>query len=256
MVKGNKFYDSDQLVRVYKDTMDRGKVNFEGKSRKFTGCDPSYTPQSRFSTRVIVENIDCLEAVELISDDISNNVCVLNMASDFIPGGGVRKGSRAQEEEICRRTDLLLTLNTFKPTFSPDPYLSDFDCIFSENIRILKNGDYTPIPGSKQHKISFISAAAIRRPVLIDGSYSAKNLQTMRGKIRTIFETASRNNVEHFIVGAWGCGAFSNPPEDVARLFREIIDEYNGVFKTIIFAILERKPPMDLNRVFRRILIE
>ncbi|CAF3858744.1 unnamed protein product, partial [Rotaria sp. Silwood1] len=39
--------------------------------------------------------------------------------------------------------------------------------------------------------------------------------------------------------GALGCGAFRNPPEHVAKIFRSVIEQYAGFFQTIIFAILD-----------------
>ena len=45
------------------------------------------------------------------------------------------------------------------------------------------------------------------------------------------------------ILGAFGCGAFANPPDAVAKLFAECLssDEFRGAFATVVFAILEPK---------------
>ncbi len=37
-------------------------------------------------------------------------VLVLNLANPFNPGGGVRNGARAQEEDLCRKSSLLFSL--------------------------------------------------------------------------------------------------------------------------------------------------
>ena len=43
------------------------------------------------------------------------------------------------------------------------------------------------------------------------------------------------------MVGAFGCGAFANPPDMVAKIFAEVLasDEFRGAFSTVVFAILE-----------------
>ena len=47
-----------------------------------------------------------------------------------------------------------------------------------------------------------------------------------------------------FILGAFGCGAFKNPPEVVAQAFYEVIYEmgYKKYFKRIVFAIKPSGP--------------
>ena len=43
------------------------------------------------------------------------------------------------------------------------------------------------------------------------------------------------------MLSALGCGAFANPPADVALVFHEVLSEpeFNGAFKQIVFAILD-----------------
>ena len=43
------------------------------------------------------------------------------------------------------------------------------------------------------------------------------------------------------VLGAWGCGAFGNPPEAVAALFCEALGsgEFRGRFRTVVFAIID-----------------
>ena len=42
------------------------------------------------------------------------------------------------------------------------------------------------------------------------------------------------------ILGALGCGAFHNPPEEIVKIFNIYLEKYNGCFKTIVFAVLSR----------------
>jgi len=41
------------------------------------------------------------------------------------------------------------------------------------------------------------------------------------------------------VLGAFGCGAFANPPKHVAEIFRKVIKEFDGYFAEIVFAILD-----------------
>jgi len=49
---------------------------------------------------------------------------------------------------------------------------------------------------------------------------------------------------DSIVLGAFGCGAFHNPPHHIAQLFHEVIDEaeFKNKYKLIAFAVLE-----DLN---------
>ena len=42
------------------------------------------------------------------------------------------------------------------------------------------------------------------------------------------------------MLGAWGCGAFGNDGNEVAKLFRKALEEnYGGAFDYIVFAITD-----------------
>ena len=56
--------------------------------------------------------------------------------------------------------------------------------------------------------------------------------------------------MEVLILSALGCGAFGNPPEHMAFIFQEVLEEFAGAFKKIYFAI---KGGRNLD-VFRQVL--
>jgi len=51
-------------------------------------------------------------------------------------------------------------------------------------------------------------------------------------------DVASKENVDVLILGAFGCGAFNNPPKIVAKVFKELLSNYS--FKTVEFAVFCR----------------
>lgn len=57
-------------------------------------------------------------------------------------------------------------------------------------------------------------------------------------KIRSLLLIAYRANCEVIVLSALGCGAFGNPPERIAHIFSELLQEFAGAFREVIFAIL------------------
>jgi len=50
---------------------------------------------------------------------------------------------------------------------------------------------------------------------------------------------AASENHDCVVLGAFGCGAFSNPPEHVAEIFKNAIEKnFKNVFKIIAFPII------------------
>ena len=99
--------------------------------------------------------------------DIADRPCVLNMASDKNPGGGWLGGARAQEEALCRRSTLILTLSReYYPIPSTSAVYSPSVVVFRKGLRNdghklyeLEKPELFPVVG-------VISMAALRRPEL------------------------------------------------------------------------------------------
>ena len=78
------------------------------------------------------------------------NPLVLNMASDFKPGGGVRSGKTAQEEVIFRRSSAFLT---HPPSWYP---LETQHVIYSPEVYVVKDLDYQLLKHKDQVTISML----------------------------------------------------------------------------------------------------
>lgn len=206
-------------------------------------------------TEILVANADCMEIGRLLKVSGLNPV-VLNMANRNNPGGGVLSGSGAQEENIFRRSNIFYSLYQFISYSeeygikkNPDhqyPMNRDTGGIYSPDITIFRGSDNCGyILLDKPYQLSFISVAAINRPDLemIDNKYRiVKNLiKPAKEKLRTILRIAHNHNHNSIVLSAFGCGAFKNPPEHVAELFKEVFeeDEFKNVFETIVFAIFD-----------------
>jgi uncharacterized protein (TIGR02452 family) len=181
------------------------------------------------------------------------------MASRFRAGGGVLNGSASQEEEIFRRTTLGYSLYYYdsqnNQTYSYQdhsgqvvayPIKGDRAALWSPGVTIFKKGptgyyDYMNQPGCT----NVITIPAVQRPELTENGEAFKEShgRMWRNKIRTLFRVAKINKKTKLVLGAFGCGAYGNPPALVAGLFKEILEEpeFKGAFDEICFAILEDK---------------
>ena len=185
------------------------------------------------------------------------NPAVLNLASSWSPGGGVVQGSRAQEESIFRRTNLYRSLYQFAHGGKPDMFATKPEPIdlkktphYKEHLDYHFGGIYTPGATvfrasnfelfQKPFQMSFITVAAIKEPVLTPtGHLTDADKDQTRDKIRTILRIGLKHGHDCLVLGALGCGAYGNPPADVARLFHEVIeeDEFRDKYKMLAFAI-------------------
>jgi len=222
------FYDSDLKKKINFDTL------------------------KRHVTDITVVNQDCLYAAKELYDD---GYCpaVVNFASFKVPGGGVRKGSRAQEENICRRTNLFESIFRFIDTLAKEyglplekkqyPLPVHHGAIYSPSISVFrasedKNYEFL----DDVFPIDVITIAALKDPELDKNGHMndwAKSIT--KEKIRTMLNLAIYWENDSLVLGAFGCGAFANPPEDVAQLFKEVLEEpeYCDKFEKIVFAVLD-----------------
>lgn len=172
---------------------------------------------------------------------------VLNFANPVQPGGKVKIGAMAQEECLCRSSNLFACISDEKVKEDFYNYhirnknaMNSDRLIYTKNVTVFKSDDDIPVWLDRKEwfNVDVITCAA---PYLgeiewIDG----KELKRIiKNRIRNVFESAIDNKVSVLILGAFGCGTFFNPPELVAEAFHEIIIEecYRDFFRKIIFAV-------------------
>ena len=207
--------------------------------------------------KVEVREGDCLVvAHDLIAKEGVAEVCVLNMANRQTPGGGVYRGAGAQEEHLFRSSDYFRSLYQYAPfggqygvAHAPESYPLDrnFGGAFSRDVTVFRGPEAEGYPLLAQPwRCNFVAVPAISGPdTFRDANGEERLTQPMangtRNKIRTILRIARENGQRVLVLGAFGCGAFHNPPRHVAELFKEIIDspEFAGAFDRIVFAIIE-----------------
>ena len=191
----------------------------------------------RWQKQVIapVINDDCIY-VAIDYKERGFNPIILNMCDWGIAGGGVDYGSRAQEEELFRRS------NYFKHLHQEYYPLKEADTIISHGVEFFRYGQNKGYTLMEQPvRIDCIAAPALRFPKLNESSYDFGNDDErclMETKIRILLYSAAKNGNDCIILSAWGCGAYRCPPKAVAKMFKKILEEFAGVFRETPFAIL------------------
>lgn len=220
--------------------------------RKDIKADIKFDELPRNETDIKVVNGDCLYVAKELVDD-GFYPAVVNFASFKVPGGGVRGGSAAQEENICRRSNLYASIFRFDDYLAKEYGLSPKKdkyplpvhngAIYSPSVTVFRaseDKEYEFL--DEPFMIDVITIAALSHPELTkDGHLNGRAKDITREKVRTMLNLALYWDNDSIVLGAFGCGAFANPPEDVAQIFKEVLDEpeYCDKFKRIVFAVLD-----------------
>ena len=217
----------------------------------------------QFHTEVQVINQDCILATRDLVEQ-GYNPALLNMASLYHPGGGVLTGSSAQEEDLCRRSNLAISLYQFslpggrygdladmvrvKRRAERYPMDNTYGGIYSPDITFFRaNIDEGYALLDEPFRAAVISVASLNynpkhgHSQLDNGNIPEADKPVLKEKIRTILRIGALKNHDSLVLGALGCGAFCTPPAQMARLFHQVMDEqeFQGRFKKIVFAIID-----------------
>lgn len=86
-------------------------------------------------------------------------------------------------------------------------------------------------------QLDFVAQAAYR---LDDKREFTKQVQLYtRRKLDTVLSAAAKDGYTALVLSAMGCGAFRNPPKQVAQIFRDVLSGFYDVFDTVVFAVLD-----------------
>ncbi|MDE6016957.1 MAG: TIGR02452 family protein, partial [Acetatifactor sp.] len=178
-------------------------------------------------------------------------ILVLNLANPVHPGGGVRNGARAQEEDLCRKSSLLLSLESrsasryYEYNESLHTYMGSDALIFTPKVEIIRdeNGellDDTVI-------VAVVTCAAPKVSFGKEGMSEDEYEKLVYNRIMGMLKCSAYFGYRNLVLGAWGCGAFGNDAHVISDLFYKALKEikYNGLreeslFRRIDFAVLDR----------------
>jgi uncharacterized protein (TIGR02452 family) len=191
-------------------------------------------------THVSVKNQDCLYvAAELHVKGL--NPIVLDITNNRAFGGEYRAGGRGPEEDCCRRTGLSTAIIPHHDQLYP---LNDNSRptagIYVPNVPVFRAGydkgyQYLNHP----FEVAFGMIAPFRNPDLnVRGRMHDQTSETTKEKIRTFFEMAYQHGHQSVVFGAFGCISHGNPPEQIADITMQVInEEFSHCFKEVVIAI-------------------
>lgn len=267
---------SFSLIEAFKDTqrMVRGNERLRADSLMTQAGTMLYFPDyTCFDPKVKQEKPDIFvvedttfHAAEDYALNGDGKVAVLNFANAYTPGGGVTNGAMAQEECLCRSSSLYEALtipyllkNYYKWNSKNTGNMGTDAVIYSPGVTVFKTDDEIPQLMETWFQVDVLTCAAPyydtekRKPVSME-----KLESVFTGRIRNILEVAAANRVDILILGAFGCGAFNNPPELVAEVFRNLLIDkgYGRFFRKILFAVKKDKKTNRNLSVFQEVFEE
>lgn len=279
----------NKRIDIFKDTMRLCKSNARlGESvKKSIANTRLYAPDDKpqissvgntLSTKISVTAERTFQAAKRLTEKYGGEkrIAVHNFASATNPGGGVTRGSSAQEEALCRCSTLYPCLNTdklFEEYYSMHKKRHDVRytdaCIYTPDITVFKTDTAFPelMPESEWFSVDILTCAA---PNLRSEPYNSMNpgkgapvkmtdselLSLHKKRGRHILGIAAENGDDILVLGAFGCGAFRNDPHIVARAYKELLPEFGGMFDEIVFAVYCTPDNTKNFDTFKRILSE
>lgn len=261
--------DRNERVHIFEDTMElcrtdpdlqRAIKDSKAGQKIIWEEDPLFTVEGHHDAPadLVITPDRTFEAAKKYQG-LGRHVCVLNFASSVTPGGGVIWGSGAQEESLCRISTLYAaisdreTAGAFYEKHKQMIHRGEMsrknrdDCIFTPGIKVIREDtfDCAPMPREEWYNADVITCAA---PDLRDDHYGntyhpgSEELRTaFEKRWRRILSVAAMYKQDILILGAFGCGAFYNPPEVVVQAFSNVFDEYSHCFETVEFAVFAQR---------------
>lgn len=256
-----------ERVRVFEDTLDWIDADPDlaasipgAKKNTTVFYDNDYpafdTAKTRHMRIEVTGDRSYQAAMRLHKDNPDAKIAVMNFANAFHAGGGVKKGASAQEECLCRTSTLypLISRRTLWKEFYDyhkdlnTPKASD-TLIYTEGVIICKTDEDLPKRMPKEDWVTVdvitIAAPDLRdksnqyAPIVGNGTYM-NNAELFGYHVKRaihMLTCAAAKGADILVLGAFGCGAFQNDPEVVARAYKTALAEFPPVFKKVEFAV-------------------
>lgn len=216
----------------------------------------SLPSKGKQSTHIELHNETSLSAASRLWAAGERQIMVLNFASAKNPGGGFLNGSQAQEESLARASGLYHTLLTKREMYEYNraqrTCLYSDHMIYSPQVPVFRDDDDQLL--EQFYLLNFMTAPAVNRNCINNrkgGESHEEILQAMHQRSERLLQAAWQEQNTVLVLGAWGCGVFSQDPRNIAQIFAELLlneGKFAGVFRKIVFAVLD---PSKAEQTFR-----
>ena len=204
------------LIDCFNDTLDISNsilstetINAIDSNKVYREKIISDNREDKYSAEIEIRENTSFNAAKQYSK--LGKVAVLNFANPHFPGGGVPNGAMAQEECLCRSSNLypcLIAKNVYEDYYLynrniKNRFFSD-RLIYTKNVTVFKDDSDVPqiMPKNEWFNVDVITCAA---PYIANRKYTNKTAlkELFKGRIKNIFESAIDNQVDVLILGAW-----------------------------------------------------
>ena len=228
-------------------------------SEQFDTLEKLNPPTTKYPTKISVVDGDTFEVGLKLKEAHKKTPLVINMANRFGKGGGFLRGDAAQEEDLCRRSNLYRGLEKLQYPFNENgviytPYVQVFRnsksfTFFDEPKELDVAGiaaynlkaDWATYEGKRVKYDRELLGLPLKGNLTIETLHACnKYIEGTNEKIRNFLRLARKKNYTTLVLGALGCGAFINPPALISQLFKDVLkeEEFDGAFEEIVFANL------------------
>lgn len=201
---------------------------------------------------------DCVTICKLMQED-GLTPLLLDAANEHSAGGDPQY-ARAQEERICRSSNLYQSIKKFKDESGKNQFIPTDQSLYVKNVHIFRGQQDEAYPLFDQDEQFTISVAACAAPELRNmkkefpvkldeksGKYLPDNWtkkahddykKLVLTKLRAIYTTALTKDHDSIVLVPFGCGAFRNPQDLMIECMAEVHQEFQGCFKKVVLSVI------------------
>lgn len=190
-------------------------------------------------------------------------VLVLNFANPVRPGRGVRTGAKAQEEDLCRASSLLVSLESeeagsyYSYNKSQDSSWGSDAVMITPEVEIIKD-EYGNLL-DESVVVAVMTCAAPLTKQGLDAERGKQYEDMLFQRIMGMLKVAAYSGYQMLVLGAFGCGVYGNDAHLVSDLFYRALKEFRfdgmvakDFFRRVDFAVWDHSPTQYNYKEFSR----